>query len=36
VTWLKTESSHGIRWLTIDRPERKNAIPSDGWPLLTE
>jgi enoyl-CoA hydratase/carnithine racemase len=36
VPWLKTESSDGIRRLTIDRPERKNAIPFDGWPLLTE
>lgn len=36
VPWLKTESSDGIRWLTIDRPERKNAIPFDGWTLLAE
>ena len=36
VSWLKAESDHAIRWLTIDRPERKNAIPADGWPLLTE
>lgn len=35
VTWLKSESSDGIRWLTIDRPERKNAIPADGYPMLT-
>ena len=26
---------HGrIRWLTIDRPEAKNAIPGDGWAEL--
>lgn len=25
-----------MRWLTIDRPERKNAIPYQGWPQLTE
>jgi 2-(1,2-epoxy-1,2-dihydrophenyl)acetyl-CoA isomerase len=36
VTWLRTETADGIRWLTIDRPDRKNAIPADGWPLLTE
>lgn len=34
MTWLKTESEAGVRRLIIDRPERKNAIPSDGWPLL--
>ena len=36
MTWLKTESVDGVRWLTIDRPERKNAIPNDGYPLLTD
>jgi 2-(1,2-epoxy-1,2-dihydrophenyl)acetyl-CoA isomerase len=34
VTWLRTEDRGPIRWLTIDRPERKNAIPFDGWPEL--
>ncbi len=34
MSWLKTESADGIRRLTIDRPERKNAIPADGWPRL--
>ncbi len=23
-----------VRWLTLDRPERKNAIPADGWRQL--
>lgn len=23
-----------VRWLTIDNPERRNAIPADGWPAL--
>lgn len=32
--WLKTESVERVRWLTIDRPETKNAIPADGWPEL--
>ncbi|MGD2101051.1 MAG: enoyl-CoA hydratase-related protein [Acidimicrobiia bacterium] len=36
VTWLTTHSSDGVRWLTIDRPDRKNAIPADGWHLLGE
>lgn len=34
VDWLKSESDQGVRWLTIDRPETKNAIPVDGWPQL--
>lgn len=36
MSWLKTESDDAIRWLSIDRPGRKNAIPSDGWPQLAE
>ncbi len=31
---MHTEDRGLIRWLTIDRPERKNAIPFDGWPDL--
>jgi 2-(1,2-epoxy-1,2-dihydrophenyl)acetyl-CoA isomerase len=31
VTWLLTEERGQVRWLTIDRPERKNAVPFDGW-----
>lgn len=34
MTWLKTDSSDRVRWLTIDRPELKNAIPPDGWQTL--
>ncbi|MEX1249173.1 MAG: enoyl-CoA hydratase/isomerase family protein, partial [Acidimicrobiia bacterium] len=33
--WLITEDVDGIRWLTLDRPERKNAVPMDGWADLT-
>lgn len=33
--WLNTEDIDGVRWLTLDRPERKNAVPMDGWPDLT-
>jgi len=36
VTWLSTETVGAVRWLTIDRPEKRNAIPADGWPLITE
>lgn len=36
VTWLETETVDGVRWVTIDRPDRMNAIPADGWPLLTD
>jgi 2-(1,2-epoxy-1,2-dihydrophenyl)acetyl-CoA isomerase len=36
VDWLKTETVEGVRWLTIDRPETKNAIPVDGWPGLCD
>ena len=31
MNWLVTEDRDEVRWLTIDRPERKNAIPMDGW-----
>lgn len=36
VSWLSTRDQGQIRWLTIDRPERKNAIPTDGWPDLRQ
>lgn len=35
MSWLKVESDDLIRTVTIDRPDRKNAIPTDGWPELT-
>lgn len=35
MTWLKTETVDTVRWLTIDRPDRRNAIPADGYPRLT-
>ncbi len=34
MTWLRTEDRGLVRWLTIDRPDRKNAIPFDGWDEL--
>lgn len=36
MNWLHSEDIGSIRRLTIDRPERKNAIPFDGWPELLE
>lgn len=29
--WFQTEDRGAVRWLRFDRPERKNAIPFDGW-----
>ena len=31
VNWLKVETTDRVRRLTIDRPNRKNAVPADGW-----
>jgi enoyl-CoA hydratase/carnithine racemase len=36
MTWLATEDRDDVRWLTIDRPGKKNAVPMDGWSDLTE
>jgi 2-(1,2-epoxy-1,2-dihydrophenyl)acetyl-CoA isomerase len=37
MTWLKVETRGPVRWVVIDRPDRKNAIPSpEGWPVLAE
>jgi 2-(1,2-epoxy-1,2-dihydrophenyl)acetyl-CoA isomerase len=32
--WLEVEDRGSVRWLTINRPARRNAIPMDGWPVL--
>jgi 2-(1,2-epoxy-1,2-dihydrophenyl)acetyl-CoA isomerase len=32
--WLEIEDRGAVRWLTINRPDRRNAIPMDGWPDL--
>lgn len=29
--WLETEDRGPVRWLWLDRPHRKNAIPPGGW-----
>lgn len=34
VTWLHIEDEDDVRRITIDRPDRKNAIPGDGWERL--
>lgn len=36
MSWLHPEDEGQVRWLTIDRPERKNAIPFEGWPELRD
>lgn len=36
MSWLLIEDDGPVRWLTIDRPERKNAIPFEGWPDLRD
>ena len=36
MSWLRTEDRGDIRLITIDRPERRNAIPFDGWPELRD
>lgn len=33
--WLLTEDIGTARWLTIDRPERRNAVPMHSWGDLT-
>lgn len=32
--WLEIEDRGAVRWLTVNRPARRNAIPMDGWPQL--
>jgi enoyl-CoA hydratase/carnithine racemase len=34
--WLEREDRGPIAWLTLRRPERKNAIPSTGWTDLRQ
>lgn len=36
MSWLRSRDEGPVRWLTIDRTERKNAIPFKGWSELTE
>lgn len=34
--WFQIEDRGPVRWMVLDRPERKNAIPADGWEELGE
>ena len=36
MSWLLTEDDGEIRRLTFNRPERKNAVPPEGWSLLRD
>ena len=36
VSWLRVSGDREIRVLTFDRPDRKNAIPADGWGEMAE
>lgn len=29
--WLKVEDRDGVRWLVLDNPGRRNAVPAGGW-----
>lgn len=31
MSWLRIDDRGPVRWITLDRPQRKNAIPFDGW-----
>ena len=34
--WIETEDRGPVRWLWLNRPFRKNAIPPEGWKDLQE
>jgi 2-(1,2-epoxy-1,2-dihydrophenyl)acetyl-CoA isomerase len=34
--WLEIEDRGSVRWLTINRPDRRNAIPGNGWADLRD
>lgn len=36
MSWLNHSDRDGVRVLTLDRPDRKNAIPFDGWAELRD
>jgi 2-(1,2-epoxy-1,2-dihydrophenyl)acetyl-CoA isomerase len=35
VKWLHVEDRGQVRWLSLNRPDRRNAVPMDGWADLT-
>jgi 2-(1,2-epoxy-1,2-dihydrophenyl)acetyl-CoA isomerase len=34
--WLEIDDRGPVRWLTINRPDRRNAIPGNGWTELRD
>lgn len=36
VEWLTIEDVDNVRWMTMDRPGRRNAVPMDGWADLRD
>ncbi|MGA8040788.1 MAG: enoyl-CoA hydratase/isomerase family protein [Acidimicrobiia bacterium] len=36
MSWLDKEDRGPVRWLTLDRPGVKNAVPFDGWADLRD
>ncbi len=36
MTWFLTEDRDVVRTITLNRPERRNAIPPEGWPELRQ
>lgn len=34
--WITVEDRAEVRWITLDRPERRNAVPAGGWVELGE
>lgn len=36
VDWLRVEDENNVRWLTLDNPGRRNAVPMDGWADLRD
>lgn len=36
VSWLTITERGPVRWLILNRPERKNAVPPEGWEALEE
>lgn len=35
VSWIDIEDREQVRWMTLNRPQRRNAVPMDGWADLT-
>lgn len=35
MAWISTEDRGQVRWMTLSNPQRRNAVPADGWSQLT-